>query len=545
MNQRTSREIKEMASNLLKELFDKKMVKKLGTSIEQHMSRDYVQKIESKFVELKNEFNSMDYNEDSYLSIDELYRFFATRDSNIRREEIEYLFELSDKDKNNRISLNEFVYIYILLEEKLKMKKESLIGVKDSLTSKVETYQKKIKEYENEQFNLNGISNESEVNVHIIELLNLKSSIMSPKYKVVLNLVNKKGDIINEKETQLINGSPNPKFNEKFSFKIEDINCYIKCTICDSDILINEGSCGFFIIEFNNLSDQVTHEMMFDIIGGNPGSKAHVSLCFIYNYLKKYKDLLSKASKQIDKVSQNIFQIENLLEKINRPYGLIFCNKINEIVDKKILNQSESVSDYLGNSRISVFDKPRNTFSYSESPYKNIHSEKDEDITRAKLGVSGLGMIPEEADGNINSNALRDEVVNTEGFLPDNSPLNQYFPKNSSFLGKKSNQLIIMGIITSIICLIFGKIDVINLILFCFGFAMIYNMFRINGRFNTKRIFFYALILAIILDVIWILVLNKDENNPSSVLRVIVFGFTIFSLIIKLMLCYLIKNRRR
>ena len=69
MNQRPSREIKEMASNLLNELMDKKMIKKLGTSIEQHMSRDYVQKIESKFVELKNEFNSMDYNEDSYLSI--------------------------------------------------------------------------------------------------------------------------------------------------------------------------------------------------------------------------------------------------------------------------------------------------------------------------------------------------------------------------------------------------------------------------------------------------------------------------------------------
>ena len=62
----------------------------------------------------------MDYNEDSYLSIDELYRFFATRDSNIRREEIEYLFELSDKDKNRKISINEFIYIYILLEEKLK-----------------------------------------------------------------------------------------------------------------------------------------------------------------------------------------------------------------------------------------------------------------------------------------------------------------------------------------------------------------------------------------------------------------------------------------
>ena len=542
MYRQQSREIQEMASNLFKELIDKKTLKKLGTSIEQHMSRDYVQKIESKFVQLKNEFNSMDYNEDSNLTIDELYRFFATKDPNVHKEEIEYLFELSDKDKNNRISLNEFVYIYILLEEKLKMKKETLLGVKDSLTSKIESYQQKIKEYENEQFNLNGISKESELKVHIIELLNLKSSIITPKYKVVLNLIKKNGDIINEKETQLISGTSNPKFNEKFLFKIEDINCYLKCTVYDSDTLINEG-CGYFIIELNNLSDQLTHEIMYDIKGGNIGSKAHVSLCFIYNNLKRYKDLVSKASKQIDKISQNIFQIENLLEKLNRPYGLILSNKINEIVDKKILNQDENVSDYLGNSRISVFEQPRNTFNYSENPYKNIYSEKDEDKTKSRLGMSGLGVIQEEP--NINSNILRDEVISTEGFLPDNSPLNRYFPKNSSFLGKKSNQLIMLGIIISIICLIFGKIDVINLILFLFGCTMVYNMFGINGRFNTKRFYFYGLLAAIILDVIWILFLNKDKSNQNSIPRVVIFVFSLLSLMIKITLCYLIKNRRR
>ena len=84
-------------------------------------------------------------------------------------------------------------------------------------------------------------------------------------------------------------------------------------------ILIHLSMRG--VVELNNLSDQLTHEIMYDIKGGNIGSKAHVSLCFIYNNLKRYKDLVSKASKQIDKISQNIFQIENLLEKLNRPYG--------------------------------------------------------------------------------------------------------------------------------------------------------------------------------------------------------------------------------
>ena len=535
-----SSQIKEMASNLFKELIDKRTIKKLGTSIEQHMTHDYQKVIEAKFIQLKNEFNSIDYNEDSYLSIDELYRFFMKKNPNVKKEEIQYLFELSDKDKNQKISLNEFVYIYILLEEKLKMKKESLAEVKDSLSSKLKSYQNKIKQYENEEFNSNGISKESEIIVHMIELTNLKTLIMSPQCKVVFNLMNKNGEIINEKETQLISGTSNPKYNEKFSFPIQDYNCYIKGILCDSDSLINDGY-GSFIIDVTNLFDQLTHEMWYDVVGGPTGCRAHVSICLIYNNTKRYKDLISKTSQQIDKLTQNIFQIENLIEKLNEPYGLIMYNIIREIKDKKIFNKSEDINDYLGSSRISVYTDQRNSkYGYYESPNKNYTLDINEDISKSKMRGSGLEVIQEEKDGNvINSNLLRDERMSTEGFLP-----NDYFPKNSAFLGKKSNQLITFGIIASILNFIFGKIDIINLFLFAFGFMMIYNMCNVNGRLNTKKYFFYCLIGGIALDIIWILFLNNEQNGPT-LYRVLVFGITLFSLIIKIILCYLIKIRRR
>ena len=540
-NNSSQNEIKEMVSNLLKELVDKRTLKKLGTSIDQHMSLDYKKVIEAKFHQLKNEFNSMDYNEDSYLSIDELYQFFASKNPNVKKEEIRYLFELSDKDRNQKLSINEFVYIYILLEEKLKMKKESLIEVKDSLSSKIKDYQNKIKKYENEQYNSNGISTESQIIIHMIEVTNLSNLIMTPKCKIILDLMDKNGEIINEKETRLLSGSSNPKFNEKFSFEIKDYNCYIKCILCDSDTLISDGY-GTFIIDLTNFFDQLTHDMWYDVVGGPQGCKAHVSVCLIYNNTKRYNDLISKTSQQIDKLNQNIFQIENLIEKLNEPYGLIMFNKIKEILDKKILDKSENVFEYLGSSRISVYADQRNSkFSFSESPNKFAFSDKEDDITKGKIRASGLGIIPEEGDGAVvNSNLLKDEVISTEGFLP-----NDYFPKNSTFLGKKSNQLIIFGIIASLVNLFFGKLDLINLILFIFGIMMIYNMFNVNGRLNTKRYFFYCLIGAIILDVLWILFLNRDQSSQSSISRVIVFGFTLASMIIKIILCYFIKNRRR
>lgn len=66
---------------------------------------------------------------------------------------------------------------------------------------------------------------------------------------------------------------------------------------------------------------------------------------------------------------------------------------------------------------------------------------------------------------------------------------------------------------------------------------------NINGRFDTVRYYFYGLLIIIVFDTFWILFLNRDQNS-SSLFRVIAFGLTIVSLILKIMLSYLIKNRR-
>ena len=73
---------------------------------------------------------------------------------------------------------------------------------------------------------------------------------------------------------------------------------------------------------------------------------------------------------------------------------------------------------------------------------------------------------------------------------------------------------------------------------------MAYNVTNINGRFDTIRYYFYGLLIVIAFDTFWILFLNR-EQNVSSLFRVIAFGLTIVSLIIKIMLSYLIRNRRR
>ena len=358
------------------------------------------------------------------------------------------------------------------------------------------------------------------------------------KCKIILYLLNKSGQIVDEKETQSKKG-PNLEFNENFSFHVLDDKHCVKCVLSDSDTLINEGH-GYFIINLGDYLDQTRKERSYGIIGDENLAEVLVSCSFTYNNKKKYSDLISKVSQQVDKLTQNIFQIDNLIEKINEPYGLLYYNKIKEIQDKRILNTSENVNEFLGNSQISLYSSPRKSkLNYNESPNKLKISDIQDELNKGKNMREGLDVIQEEG-GDISSKLLRNEIKSTEGYLPDN--YNSYFPKHS-ILGKKSNQLLILGIIISLASFIFGKFDVFNLLIYIFGLMMIYNVMNINGRFDTVRYYFYGLLIIIVFDTFWILFLNRDQNS-TSLFRVIAFGLTIISLILKIMLSYLIKNRR-
>jgi len=543
-----SPEIKQKVEELIVELknedINKENLLKAGTEIELNMSREFQKQIEEKFIQLRKEFNSIDKNADSKLSIDELYQFFNSKNPQVKKEDIQSLFELMDKNKNSKISLNEFVYMYLLLEEKLKLKKEDLTIVKNNLKRQLEKYEQKLKENEKEEYYSQGISKQSELTIRIMEINNL---VGINKCKIILNLMDNSGHIIDEKETQTqvkYGEEPIFKFNEVFSFQITDNNSYVKCIISDSDTLINEGH-GYFIINLLDYLDQLNKEKYVNIIGEQNLAQVHFECNYIYNIQKKYKDLIAKKSQQMDKINQSIFQLENLIDKINEPYGLLYYNKIKEILDKKILDKNENVNEYLTGSRISIYSSQRNSkFSYSESPNKMRNTGGyDNDASKIRIKGDGLDIIQEEGGEAINSNLLRNnEIKSTEGYLPED--YNKYFPKNS-LIGKKGTQLNILGIIVSFISFLAGKFDAFNLILYFFGLMMAYNLGNINGRLDTRRYYFYALLAIIVFDTFWILFLNREQNIESSFWRVIVFGLTIISLIIKIVLSYLIKNRRR
>lgn len=537
----SSQDIQKMALQLMEDLIkndiNKENLLKAGTQIELNMQRDFRKRIESRIVQLRNEFNTIDINKDAFLSIDELYNFFSSKNPSVKKEDIQSLFELTDRDKNQRITLDEFVYIYILLEEKLKLKKEEISRLKKNLMAKLEEFQDKLNNYENEEFYPQGISKQNRIEVKIIQITDLMKK---RNCKVILNLMNKSGQILAQKETDTKYGI-NLSFKELlFYFQVKEDKCYIKCILTDPNSLISEGH-SYFIINLGDYLDQMKKEQWYNISGEENMAKAQVLCSFTYNNKKKYSDLISRTSQEIDKCTQDIFQLENVMGKINEPYGLLHYNKIKEIQNKRILDISEYTNDLLANSRITIYSNMRNSkLDNSESPNKLRISDYENNINNAKNRAERLNAIPEEG-GSMSSNLLRNEIKSTEGYLPEN--YNSYFPKHS-ILGKKSNQLLILGIVIALASFICGKFDVFNLLLYIFGLMMIYNVANINSRFDTVRYYFYGLLLFIAFDVFWILFLNREQNIESSLFRVIAFGLTIISLIIKIMLSYLIRNRR-
>ena len=529
--------ISEIINNLKAEILNEENLLKAGTEFELNMDQDYQQTIGKKFINLRRQLNSLDTGNKKEFSMDDFYKFFSSKNPGVKKEDIKSLLELTDHQRNleNKITVNEFVSKYILLEEKIKLKKEDLSRITNQQRKKIEKYQDKLKEYEREEYFSQGISKQNEFSIEIIKIVNLQGI---NRCKIILYLMNKSGEILDEKETRTV-ADPKMEFKEIFSFQVTDDQCYIKCVLSDSDTLINEGH-GYFIIELVDYFDQMRKEKDYDIIGEQNNAKVYVSCIFSFNNKKKYTDLISKVSQEIDSLNQIIFQLDTIIDKTNEPFGLIYYNKIKEIKDKNFLGKL-NVSEDLSNSRISIYSIPRDTKkSNQESPYKLRYSGED-DITRTKI-KEGLGSIPEEGSDAMNSNLLKNEIKSTEGYLPEN--FNRYIPK-STFLGKKSTQLIIFGILVSLVSFLSGKFDVLNFVLFIFGLMMAYNVVNINGRLDTMRYFFYALLIVIAFDTFWILFLNREQNIESSFWRIIVFGLTIVSIIIKIVLSYLIRNRRR
>ena len=504
--------IKEMSDNLVKEIYDPMFMEHYGTSTDQGMTRDYSKKIQSKMISLQKEFIQMDKDNNEYISFDEFFSFFREKNPNITRKEIENLFILFDKNKDQQITINEFVYAYILLEERLILKKTKLNNIKGDLEESLKSYQKKRQNYQSETFNQFNISTQSEFSLNIKEAQNLVSftTMNQINSKVEISLI-VNNQVISKKMTNLQPKTGNPVFDENFLFTIENPNTVIKVEVIDQGSLTGDFIIGNVFLPLDKYTDQLKHDEVYSLFKDDNYSTEkgtiHLIIRYRHNWQKYYDELINKTQNQIERLNNTLYELEGYENDFKQPFGLIVAQKVNDIINKKIFEKSENVNDYRNTMRSSVYVpiKGKNFQSPSlESKSKqNTFSLPISGITNSGL----LSVIKEEE-----SKSVRSSTIET--------------------LKSKRSLIIITAVCLLLSLLNFTwRNDFINCLFLSVNLFMVH-MDKISMKIKTYVL--YICIATEVFDLLWLILnygtWNKGVHNSSSMLLSYVLSFALFGL---------------
>ena len=533
MDDITKEHIRQLCTKIQNELITKQDREDFGTTIDETLGHDYEKFLMKHFQRLKEEFNQIDINQDEEITFNELLSFFQQKNPNVTDEDLQKIFELFDRDQNEKITIEEFIYSYIKLEEQLKIKKSKLTNVKENLIDEKQNYEKKRLNYENEIMN-GEISENSELLIQLIEALNLNSNSNNIiNAKVEFNQISNES-IVKKSVSRLII-SNNPRFNQDFSFKIFTPYDSIIIKVSDqgsySDTLL-----GTININLDKYKDQIKKEERINIINENEPNKIngilHFRIRYRHNYKEYFNNLIYKTDAQIKRLEEVLKELNDYIEKINEPFGLIIANKANDIIKDKILEKSEDPKEYIESWRRSVYISPG---MLGQSLFFNKGKNNDNDkINYDKL--KNIKNFNERKSGRETStkrdNGILekiDEIPEQNSFQKDENILDTSKTKfkNINLSNKNNSELIdylmIFGGLGLSILNCFGKNDFVNVGVF---FFKILNLFNNENKDKVNKYFFYLIIFSFFTDFFW-LFFGKNVDGGSF------FSFfsTLFTLI--------------
>ena len=353
-NNEDKERIKKLSQEIAKELVDNKSVQQHNPSMNQAFSHDYVKNLEDKYYILKKEFDTIDNNADHKLQFEEIEKFFINKTINnkvIDNNYIERLFKLLDKDKDSEISIEEFIFAYIKLEEKLKLKRKKLLFILDDLKENLKQYKERLEKSKNEILNRDGICENASLSITLFEAK----------------------DII-------------PKF-EDFTFPISKRGETLRVELYENSNFGNE-LIGYVDIDLVLLEHQQKTEIWYALKLNNDNQdenfgSIHLRLRYIYNWNKYYNDLIAKTQLQIKRLNEDIIELNKYNQLFNEPFGIILAGEINSIIEKRVFEKSEDILDYITSARKSIYvledsviqRKPSITLNPSETNYVNFNDQ--------------------------------------------------------------------------------------------------------------------------------------------------------------------------
>jgi Ca2+-binding EF-hand superfamily protein len=386
--------IEQLANDLAKEMVDEKTIKKYGTYIDESLGKDYTKSLKKRYEELSKQFIQIDSNRNNEITKEEVYNFFKDQNNTIQFAQqfpnkeykeidmkyIDRLFHLFDKNKDEKITRDEFVFSYIKLEEKLNIKKKKLMLLHNDLKDSLIQYNERLKKSESQKLNVNGVCENASLSITLLKAKDLEAFIpgTSPSTFVVFTLDGKK------QQSNLVTSNANPEYQEDFSFPITRKGETLTLEIFDQSTFSGTQLIGKLYIDLVLLEHQQKSENWYTLspiqetpvpqtketIGESPNGKnpsVLLRLRYIYDWQKYYTNLIKKTNEQIKRLREDIDELGKFQESFKKPFGIILAGDVNSIIDKRIFEKSEDILDYITSTRRSVYSKPSRFSEYRKN----------------------------------------------------------------------------------------------------------------------------------------------------------------------------------
>ena len=237
---------------------------------------------------LQREFADIDINHDSYVLKEELYAYMDRRTGiQFDRAIAEELFDHMDKDRNGRVTINEFIKVYIEADEMLQRKIEAAKINKESYKRQQEECLKKAEEERlNEKPTAYGIAQNSMVHITILGT----NAFRPAGYGGGRNLyVEATLDDQQRAKTKIVSSGADHVWDEKLTFDVVNPDSLLKFTVINNDPQRGDTSVGEVIVPLSELKDQNIHDDVLDLYdpyGQLAEGKLHVKLQWVHSKVK-------------------------------------------------------------------------------------------------------------------------------------------------------------------------------------------------------------------------------------------------------------------
>ena len=217
----------------------------------------------------------------------------------------------------------------------------------------LDKYKKNLSKHQNEVPIGNGTTNESTLFVTVFEAKDLiPSSVLGscdPFVKLSFQDQNEK--------TQLRRGTVKPAWNEEFNFKVKSPEGLLTIEVYDQNMM-GSTIIGKLNISLNDLKDQEKKTAWFNLnLETTPGNQGSIRLKLqcIMSFVSYYTEKINQSQKEKDFLTQNLETLEYYVDKMNQPFGIIYCGEIDQILKQNLLKQTDALLKQLESNRQKIY----------------------------------------------------------------------------------------------------------------------------------------------------------------------------------------------